>query len=66
MDIHLKRMNWPHSSPFSATIIAAARKRVCALIDSFAVCLHRNYPGLGVPPGEVVRSLIFVNGRSGS
>jgi hypothetical protein len=48
MDIQLKRMNWPHSSPFSAAIIAAGRKRVCALIDSFAVCLRTKFPGLGV------------------
>jgi hypothetical protein len=33
----------------SATIIAAARKRVCALIDSFAVCLHRKLSGSGSP-----------------
>jgi hypothetical protein len=45
MDIQLKRMNWPtQQSFFCKTILDADKKRVCTLVDSFAVCLRRDYP----------------------
>jgi hypothetical protein len=39
---------------FCKTIIAAARKRVCALVDSFAVCVRGKLFGSGPRFGEVV------------
>jgi hypothetical protein len=55
----LKRLNGPTQQSFSCkTILDAAKKHVCTLVDSFAVCLCGNYPfsvnGLGCP---VIRRL---------
>ena len=39
---------------FLKTIIAAARQRVCALVDSFAVCVRGKLFGSGASLGKVV------------
>jgi len=45
MGIPLKKKNWQtQQSFFCKTILDAAKKRVCPLVDSFAVCLRRDYP----------------------
>jgi hypothetical protein len=45
MNIQRKRINGPAlQSFFCKTILDAAKKRVCSLADSFAVCLGRDYP----------------------
>jgi hypothetical protein len=45
MDIQLKSMNWrTQQSFFCKPILDAAKKCVCPLVDSFAVCLRKDYP----------------------
>ena len=45
MDIQLKRMNWPtQQSFFCKSILGIAKKSVCPLVNSLAVCLRGDCP----------------------
>jgi hypothetical protein len=44
-EIKLKKMDWPTlQSFFYKTILDSAMTHVCSLVDSFAVCLCRDFP----------------------